>query len=99
MTAPPVGEGFQPPGVVSVIMNGKKSRLAASSQLIDDIMECYVTWREQSAAVDAAYESWKRAPSSLEALAFDAYVSALDREEQAASQYRRVVEEVGACER
>ncbi|MGH2885557.1 MAG: hypothetical protein ACRDPA_23120 [Solirubrobacteraceae bacterium] len=62
------------------------------SDLIDAVMDGYVTWREESAAVEAAYRAWRGAPTAQREIAFDDYFSALDREEQAASEYRRLVE-------
>jgi hypothetical protein len=62
------------------------------SDLIDAVMDSYVNWREQSAAVEAAYRSWRQAAPDERALAFENYFAALDREEHAASEYRRRVE-------
>ena len=62
------------------------------SDLIDAVMDGYVTWREKSAAVEAAYHTWRRAPADHRTVAVDAYFTALDREEKAASEYRRLVE-------
>jgi hypothetical protein len=45
--------------------------------------------------VNAAYQSWKHAGRDARAGAFDAYAEALDREERAASEYRRLVERAG----
>ena len=69
-----------------------KSTVAPMSQLIDEVMDGYVTWREESAAVESAYHSWRSAGRDEEAVAFDDYFAALDREERAASEYRRLVE-------
>jgi hypothetical protein len=46
----------------------------------DDYLESYVSWREEAATVQTAYDQWQAG----EALAFAAYHAALDREEQAA---------------
>jgi hypothetical protein len=62
------------------------------SDLIDAVMDGYVTWREESAAVEAAYHRWRRASRDQSMVAFDDYFAALDREEHAASEYRRLVE-------
>ncbi len=58
-----------------------------------------MTWREESLALDGAYRRWKHAPRPERTTAFEEYVSALDREEEAAAEYRRLVEEVGAVSR
>ena len=60
--------------------------------LIDDAVDAYVDWREQSAAVEAAYRRWTISDRSDTALAFAAYVAALDREERASSFYARILE-------
>jgi hypothetical protein len=59
--------------------------------LIDDVMDAYIAWREESAAVDLAYERWIAAPSSDSVCAHAAYVAALDREERASEGYERTV--------
>ena len=52
----------------------------------------YVNWRRASDAVSEAYLSWIGASCDERWLAHAAYLAALDREERAASTYRRVVE-------
>ncbi|HUA71479.1 MAG TPA: hypothetical protein VMA96_10365 [Solirubrobacteraceae bacterium] len=74
-------------------MHRKRSFTASPiSDLIDAVMDGYVTWREESAAVEAAYRTWRRASSDRRTVAFEDYFAALDREERAASEYRRLVE-------
>ena len=74
-------------------MNRKRSSTASPiSDLIDAVMDGYVNWREQSAAVEAAYHTWRGASADQRTVAFDDYFAALDREERAASEYRRLVE-------
>jgi len=74
-------------------MSRKRSCTAMPmSDLIDAVMDGYITWREQSAAVETAYRTWRRAPADHRAVAFEGYYAALDREEDAASEYRRLVE-------
>jgi hypothetical protein len=53
-----------------------------------------VSWREECAAVASSYQNWSRAESDDRALAFSAYVAALDREELAAGSYRRLIAEI-----
>jgi hypothetical protein len=77
----------------------RASRAQAHRRLIDAVIDGYVTWREESLALDGAYRRWKHAPRPERTAAFDGYVSALDREEEAADEYRRLVEEVGAVNR
>jgi hypothetical protein len=58
--------------------------------LIDDLMDAYHGWCEESAAVDSAYQRWSIASPDKAADAFAAYVAALDREEQASADYARL---------
>jgi hypothetical protein len=67
-----------------------------SAELIDAVMDAYITWREDSAAVDASYRTWRHAPGHERALSYDNYVAALDREELAANEYMRLVEQAEA---
>ena len=59
-------------------------------------MDGYVSWREASVAATTAYEKWARAGGGERAPAFDTYRAALDREERAAAEYQRLVEQVPA---
>jgi hypothetical protein len=57
------------------------------SDLIDGLMDVYVDWREESSAVQLAYERWAEGRAKDRALAFAAYRAALDREESASRLY------------
>lgn len=59
--------------------------------VIDDAMDAYVEWREESAQVESAYRRWTTAEPSDAALAFAAYVAALDREDRASICFEQVV--------
>ena len=50
----------------------------------------YIDWREECAAVEAAYRRWVGAAESDAQLAYAAYVAGLDREERAAVVYREL---------
>src|SRR4051794_28605891 len=63
--------------------------------LVDEAIERYVDWREECAAVKAAYARWLDAAEGKAELPFAAYRAALDREERAAACYRTVIERVG----
>jgi hypothetical protein len=78
------------------MMSVKRSPFAPSRQLVDAVMDGYVGWREASAAAATAYRAWKRAPADERAEAYDRYRFALDNEERAADDYRRLVELVQA---
>ena len=60
-------------------------------------MDGYVSWREASAAATKAYHAWNQATSGELPGAFYRYRLALDREERAADEYRRLVEMVRAA--
>jgi hypothetical protein len=66
----------------------RKTRL----DLLDTLMDSYVRWRDESRAVAESYRNWHSGGSDRD-VAFDRYVAALDREEDAAGGYRRVVEQ------
>ena len=56
-------------------------------QLIDELMEMYVEWREACMALRTAYERWSNVRLAEREFAFAAYRAALDREEQASARY------------
>jgi hypothetical protein len=57
------------------------------SDLVDDAMDRYVDWREESTAVEKAYARYANACRGEGTIAFAAYRAALDREECAAGHY------------
>ena len=57
----------------------------------DALIDLYVDWREECAAVHSTYERWRRAPKHDTAAAFAAYSAALDREERAGNVYAALV--------
>jgi hypothetical protein len=65
---------------------------AVGRRVIDDLLEGYVSWREECHAVALAYERWIAADRGEGALAYAAYLAALDREEHAARTYAHRVE-------
>ena len=62
-------------------------------RLADEAFERYLDWRDESAAMEAAYSHWLDAPAQEKASAFTAYAAALDREECAARHYQTHVEQ------
>ncbi|HTU84662.1 MAG TPA: hypothetical protein VMF57_03750 [Solirubrobacteraceae bacterium] len=58
---------------------------------VDEAVAAYSAWRRECAAVRAAYGKWARAAKSEACSAFVAYRVALDREEQAAVIYARLL--------
>jgi hypothetical protein len=68
------------------------------SRQVDALMDDYITWREACGSVATAYESWKGAARGDREIAFSVYEEALDREEQAASTYRRSVVQIAGAQ-
>ena len=54
---------------------------------IDELVERYLSWREESFAVWMAYQQWVDSGRGERRLAYAGYLAALDREEQAARTY------------
>lgn len=59
-------------------------RAASRRARVDAAVAAYRQWRSERDAVHAAYRVWAAASALAEPLAFEAYQSALDREERAA---------------
>jgi hypothetical protein len=62
--------------------------------LLDEMLACYVDWREDAAAAADAYRRWSCAPTAEESIRFAAYRAALEQEESAARSYRLAVTDV-----
>jgi hypothetical protein len=63
-------------------------RQANNSQaVVDELLDSYLSWREECAALELAYERWIRAAEADRALAFAVYSAQLDLEEHAARCY------------
>jgi hypothetical protein len=60
-------------------------------RLVDEAVDAYVDWREESATVWDAYARWTNARPPDSPLAFSAYRAALDREERAAHVYAELM--------
>ena len=70
-----------------------------ASRFRDALIDLYVEWREECAAVQSAYERWRAAPRDDGAVAFAAYRAALDREEGASNAYAALVRRVSPAPR
>jgi hypothetical protein len=57
------------------------------SELVDELMEAYLDWREECNDLRDAYDRWSLASPDERGLGFVAYSAALDREEQASAVY------------
>jgi hypothetical protein len=61
-------------------------------EVVEDVVQAYVEWREESAAVWDAYDRWESASAKDKRPADSAYRAALDREEAAARCYAELIE-------
>jgi len=66
---------------------GRSALHVALRRMRDEILDLYLDWREEAAAVADAYASWAGARAGEEGRCFAAYTAALDREEAAARSY------------
>jgi hypothetical protein len=66
-------------------------RRRVRNKLIDNVMDAYVDWRQESAQVDYAYRRWSVAESTDPDGLFDVYTAALDREELASISYAQII--------
>jgi hypothetical protein len=71
-----------------------RMELPAHKRLVDDMVDAYAQWRDESAAVQAAYDLWSKAVAADEVLAFGAYEAALDIEERSSQVYADLVQRV-----
>jgi hypothetical protein len=62
--------------------------------VLDEMIDCYVDWREESERVESAYRRWATAPSPHASRAFATYAAALDREELASISYAQVIRRI-----
>jgi hypothetical protein len=70
------------------------SATAFGQWAIDEMLERYISWREDCAAVRIAYQQWVDSDRRERGLAYAGYLAALDREERAARTYADHVERV-----
>jgi len=69
-----------------------RNALTGSGDAQGSVMHGYLRWRHESRTVAASYQTWLSAAGVEREEAFARYLAALDREEPAASGYRRLVE-------
>jgi hypothetical protein len=70
------------------------SDTATGESAIDELLERYVSWSEECCTVRLAYQRWDDSARGERALAYAAYLEALDREQHAAGAYAKQVERV-----
>ena len=60
-------------------------------RLVDEMVDCYLEWRETAAAVATAYQRWVHASRAEERRRYSVYTASLDQEESAAITYAMAV--------
>jgi hypothetical protein len=75
-------------------VNLKRSHRQSARRLdlLDTHMDSYLNWRAKSRAVDESYRRWTHSTGGDRGVAYDQYLTALDREERAAHRYKRALE-------
>lgn len=64
------------------------------AHLVDEMVDCYLDWRETAAAVASAHRQWLHAPRDEGRRGYSAYTASLDQEEAAAITYALAVDDV-----
>jgi hypothetical protein len=88
-----MGLGFLNGGPANVPRDPKRFK----RELAADAMDCYVDWREECAAVEAAYARWSSSHPEEAELPHAAYSAALDREQSAAGVYHRALDRLASA--
>ena len=70
-------------------------RTSQPLEQLDELMDCYLRWRDASRSAAESYRHWNRASRADCDGAWSRYAAALDREEEAAARYRSVVQASG----
>jgi hypothetical protein len=71
----------------SAIHQVERANSQIRAELIDEMVDRYVDWREQCIAVAETYERWSNGSIADRKFAFEAYKAALDLEEHASLIY------------
>jgi hypothetical protein len=68
-----------------------RRRAAVPRRLVDQAFDLYLAWRQESAALQAAYEHWRDGGAAERATRHAVYAAALDREERAGCAYAETI--------
>jgi hypothetical protein len=66
----------------------------AEAHPVDEMVDCYVQWRECATAAATAYQQWSDAPRDEKNRRYSAYTAWLDQEQATARSYELAVAEV-----
>lgn len=80
--------GLAGPTAMPVIL---KPATSVDDEVLDDLIDTYVDWREQSCSVWLAYGRWSDAPPGEAPLRFAAYLAELDQEHRACDAYEEAI--------
>ena len=92
-----MGSGPNSHGVVEVLAGPKgkpvtfHTATGVDEYVLDDVIDTYIDWREQSRNVWLAYGRWSQAPPEDATLRFAAYLAELDQEHRACYLYERAI--------
>ncbi len=67
-----------------------RALVARPDPRVDALLDRYVEWRDECAAVHGAYQQWISSDRADHGLAYAAYRAALDREQKAAAVYQLI---------
>ena len=67
-------------------------------ELVGELVETYLCWKEMCVDTHGAYERWCDDLTDSRRRRYAAFIAALDREEAAAAEYRRVTERMTIAE-
>jgi hypothetical protein len=65
---------------------------ARGARLVDEVLRCYVAWRNECETARAGYEAWCSGAEEERTIRFAAYNAAVDREERAARCYAESID-------
>jgi hypothetical protein len=89
---------YDPTGSAVDPLAGLELDAKVAPWLVDDVIDSYVSWREECEALGAAYGRWSSCEWADRHLAVAAYRAAVEREERAAHVYRECAERLTASE-
>jgi hypothetical protein len=70
------------------------SRVTSLDRLVDEILDCYLAWRNAASNATAGYRAWCASGAADRSLRFGAYLASLDQEECTATAYAQIVADV-----
>jgi cation diffusion facilitator CzcD-associated flavoprotein CzcO len=81
--------------LIAMKLTRANRRASQPLEQLDELMDCYLRWRDASRSAAESYRHWNLASRADCAGASSRYAAALDREEEAAERYRSAVQAIG----